>query len=168
MEYQTRRKWLKSFGNPVFSSAVTQLIIIHEAAHVKPPGTLSSVAGGGTDWLFRCTFDIFGTVYACFTIMSGAKQRLGFICNFSLTKLICFSSLYLCICMRVCMRRLCVCDMDRLGRNEFIGEVRVALKKLKEGENKRYYMGLERIAQVGIVCARVCILNGFLWTYILY
>uniref|UniRef100_A0A8C2XCU5 Double C2-like domains, gamma n=1 Tax=Cyclopterus lumpus TaxID=8103 RepID=A0A8C2XCU5_CYCLU len=44
--------------------------------------------------------------------------------------------------------RLCVCDMDRLGRNEFIGEVRVALKKLKEGENKRYNMGLERIAQV--------------------
>uniref|UniRef100_A0A3B3X877 C2 domain-containing protein n=1 Tax=Poecilia mexicana TaxID=48701 RepID=A0A3B3X877_9TELE len=44
--------------------------------------------------------------------------------------------------------RLCVCDMDRLGRNEFIGEVRVALKKLKEGENKRYNMGLERIAQL--------------------
>ncbi|XP_068176658.1 double C2-like domains, gamma isoform X1 [Antennarius striatus] len=43
--------------------------------------------------------------------------------------------------------RLCVCDMDRLGRNEFIGEVRVALKKLKEGEGKRYNMGLERIAQ---------------------
>ncbi|XP_036435539.1 double C2-like domains, delta [Colossoma macropomum] len=43
--------------------------------------------------------------------------------------------------------RLCVCDMDRLGRNEFIGEVRVALKKLKEGETKRYNMGLERIAQ---------------------
>ncbi|XP_020786103.2 LOW QUALITY PROTEIN: double C2-like domains, delta [Boleophthalmus pectinirostris] len=43
--------------------------------------------------------------------------------------------------------RLCVCDMDRLGRNEFIGEVRVALKKLKEGESKRYNMGLERIAQ---------------------
>uniref|UniRef100_A0A8D3C0G1 Double C2-like domains, gamma n=1 Tax=Scophthalmus maximus TaxID=52904 RepID=A0A8D3C0G1_SCOMX len=43
--------------------------------------------------------------------------------------------------------RLCVCDMDRLGRNEFIGEVRVALKKLREGESKRYNMGLERIAQ---------------------
>lgn len=42
--------------------------------------------------------------------------------------------------------------MDRLGRNEFIGEVRVALKKLREGENKRYNMGLERIAQV-----RVCV-----------
>ncbi|XP_053481796.1 double C2-like domains, delta [Ictalurus furcatus] len=44
--------------------------------------------------------------------------------------------------------RLCVCDMDRLGRNEFIGEVRVALKKLKEGQSKRYNMGLERITQV--------------------
>ncbi|XP_074486133.1 double C2-like domains, gamma [Sebastes fasciatus] len=43
--------------------------------------------------------------------------------------------------------RLCVCDMDRLGRNEFIGEVRVPLKKLIEGENKRYNMGLERILQ---------------------
>ncbi|XP_041960329.1 double C2-like domains, delta [Alosa sapidissima] len=43
--------------------------------------------------------------------------------------------------------RLCVCDMDRLGRNEFIGEVRVALKKLREGENKKYNMGLERITQ---------------------
>ncbi|XP_031694501.1 rabphilin-3A-like [Anarrhichthys ocellatus] len=49
--------------------------------------------------------------------------------------------------MCVYVRRLCVCDMDRLGRNEFIGEVRVPLKKLKEGENKRYNMGLERIAQ---------------------
>lgn len=55
---------------------------------------------------------------------------------------------FLCVCVCVCMWRLCVCDMDRLGRNEFIGEVRVALKKLKEGENKRYHMGLERIAQV--------------------
>ncbi|XP_045072566.1 double C2-like domains, delta [Coregonus clupeaformis] len=43
--------------------------------------------------------------------------------------------------------RLCVCDMDRLGRNEFIGEVRVALKKLSEGESKRFKMGLERITQ---------------------
>ncbi|KAL1023539.1 hypothetical protein UPYG_G00042140 [Umbra pygmaea] len=43
--------------------------------------------------------------------------------------------------------RLCVCDMDRLGRNEFIGEVRVALKKLSEGESKKFKMGLERMAQ---------------------
>jgi len=74
-----------------------------------------------------------------------------------------------------------VCDMDRLGRNEFIGEVRVALKKLKEGENKRYNMGLERTAQVGspcvCVCVRVCVCvcdhahkgNGFhIYIYIYY
>ena len=66
--------------------------------------------------------------------------------------------------MRVCVRRLCVCDMDRLGRNEFIGEVRVALKKLREGENKRYNMGLERITQVGTLYM-FHIPNGFLWTY---
>lgn len=50
--------------------------------------------------------------------------------------------------------------MDRLGRNEFIGEVRVALKKLKEGESKRYNMGLERIAQVNL-CTCTHIENGF-------
>lgn len=62
-----------------------------------------------------------------------------------------------------------MCDMDRLGRNEFIGEVRVALKKLKEGESKRYNMGLERIAQVHIVCdVFTHISNGFLWTYCIY
>lgn len=62
-----------------------------------------------------------------------------------------------------------MCDMDRLGRNEFIGEVRVALKKLKEGESKRYNMGLERIAQVHIVCdVFTHISNGFLWTYRIY
>lgn len=60
--------------------------------------------------------------------------------------------------------RLCVCDMDRLGRNEFIGEVRVALKKLKEGESKRYNMGLERIAQV-CVHYSVCV---FVWTNMWY
>ncbi|KAG5848269.1 hypothetical protein ANANG_G00096680 [Anguilla anguilla] len=43
--------------------------------------------------------------------------------------------------------RLCVCDMDRLGRNEFIGEVMVALKRLRFGETKKYNMGLERQAQ---------------------
>ncbi|XP_061627078.1 double C2-like domains, delta isoform X3 [Phyllopteryx taeniolatus] len=52
--------------------------------------------------------------------------------------------------------RLCVCDMDRLGRNEFIGEVRVALKKLREGDNKRYNMGLERIAQRGRILVSLC------------
>ncbi|KAJ8335988.1 hypothetical protein SKAU_G00393310 [Synaphobranchus kaupii] len=36
--------------------------------------------------------------------------------------------------------RLCVCDMDRLGRNEFIGEVMVALKRLRVGESKRGWL----------------------------
>lgn len=58
--------------------------------------------------------------------------------------------------------------MDRLGRNEFIGEVRVALKKLKEGENKRYNMGLERIAQVRAhvhTCTRASFSHGCVATY---
>lgn len=75
-----------------------------------------------------------------------------------------------------------MCDMDRLGRNEFIGEVRVALKKLKEGESKKYYMGLERIAQV-CVCERervshcgrckvmsvgICTMHNLVFGYLLY
>lgn len=67
---------------------------------------------------------------------------------------------FLCVPVCVCVWRLCVCDMDRLGRNEFIGEVRVALKKLKEGENKRYNMGLERIAQVH---THIWLSSIFLW-----
>lgn len=47
-------------------------------------------AGGGADWLFRCTLDIFGTVYTFVTIMRGA----GFICNFSLTHLLLLRFLY--------------------------------------------------------------------------
>lgn len=69
----------------------------------------------------------------------------GLFWTFPLTHQLCARA---CVCVCVCVWRLCVCDMDRLGRNEFIGEVRVALKKLKEGDNKRYNMGLERIAQV--------------------
>uniref|UniRef100_W5MJ63 Double C2-like domains, gamma n=1 Tax=Lepisosteus oculatus TaxID=7918 RepID=W5MJ63_LEPOC len=44
--------------------------------------------------------------------------------------------------------RLCVCDMDRLGRNEFIGETRVPLKKLTAGQTKNYNICLERQAPV--------------------
>ncbi|MBN3311126.1 RP3A protein, partial [Amia calva] len=40
--------------------------------------------------------------------------------------------------------RLCVCDMDRLGRNELIGETLVPLKKLSAGETRRYNVCLER------------------------
>lgn len=33
----------------------------------------------------------------------------------------------------------------------------MALKKLREGESKRYNMGLERIAQVHILSVRACV-----------
>lgn len=81
--------------------------------------------------------------------MNAAAQQQGLQAASPLTHLSLSSTLRMGAC---CLRteRLCVCDMDRLGRNEFIGEVRVALKKLREGENKRYNMGLERIAQVDI------------------
>ncbi|MGH0171470.1 UNVERIFIED_CONTAM: hypothetical protein FKN15_060830 [Acipenser sinensis] len=39
---------------------------------------------------------------------------------------------------------LCVCDMDRLGRNEFIGEIRIPLKKLNPSQTKNYNICLER------------------------
>lgn len=97
-------------------------------------------------------------VYGAFVITSGAKlgsSRASRV-TFPLTHLP-LSSPSLHLYASSAWRRLCVCDMDRLGRNEFIGEVRVALKKLREGENKRYNMGLERIAQVRYnMCVCVC------------
>lgn len=94
----------------------------------------------------------------CFITMNAAEQQQGLQAASPLTHLSLSSTLRMGAC---CLRteRLCVCDMDRLGRNEFIGEVRVALKKLREGENKRYNMGLERIAQVDAwrVCPSVCV-----------
>ncbi|XP_031681767.1 rabphilin-3A-like [Oncorhynchus kisutch] len=44
--------------------------------------------------------------------------------------------------------RLSVSDMDKFGHNEFIGETRVALKKLKANQMKNYSVCLERVVQV--------------------
>uniref|UniRef100_A0A8C7LNS7 Rabphilin 3A homolog n=1 Tax=Oncorhynchus mykiss TaxID=8022 RepID=A0A8C7LNS7_ONCMY len=44
--------------------------------------------------------------------------------------------------------RLSVSDMDKFGHNEFIGETRVALKKLKANQKKNYSVCLERVVQV--------------------
>uniref|UniRef100_A0A4W5QP37 C2 domain-containing protein n=1 Tax=Hucho hucho TaxID=62062 RepID=A0A4W5QP37_9TELE len=38
--------------------------------------------------------------------------------------------------------------MDKFGHNEFIGETRVALKKLKANQMKNYSVCLERVVQV--------------------
>ncbi|XP_076141087.1 double C2-like domain-containing protein beta [Alosa pseudoharengus] len=44
--------------------------------------------------------------------------------------------------------RLSVSDEDRFGHNEFIGETRVALKKLKHNQKKDYSVCLERVIPV--------------------
>ncbi|XP_041855476.1 rabphilin-3A-like isoform X2 [Melanotaenia boesemani] len=41
--------------------------------------------------------------------------------------------------------RLSVCDEDKFGHNEFIGETRVALKKLKMNQKKNFSVCLERV-----------------------
>ncbi|XP_043940076.1 double C2-like domain-containing protein beta isoform X2 [Protopterus annectens] len=40
--------------------------------------------------------------------------------------------------------RLCVCDEDKFGRNEFIGEIRIPLKKLTPNQTKNFNICLER------------------------
>ncbi|KAG7280120.1 hypothetical protein CRUP_003747 [Coryphaenoides rupestris] len=44
--------------------------------------------------------------------------------------------------------RLSVSDEDKFGHNEFIGETRVALKKLKFNQKKNFNVCLERVVQV--------------------
>lgn len=39
-------------------------------------------------------------------------------------------------------------DEDKFGHNEFIGETRVALKKLKFNQKKNFNICLERVIQV--------------------
>ena len=46
------------------------------------------------------------------------------------------------------LRRLSVCDEDKFGHNEFIGETRVALKKLKMNQKKNFNICLERVVPV--------------------
>ncbi|KAF3851111.1 hypothetical protein F7725_012883, partial [Dissostichus mawsoni] len=45
--------------------------------------------------------------------------------------------------------RLSVCDEDKFGHNEFIGETRVALKKLKLNQKKNFNVCLERVVPPG-------------------
>ena len=46
-----------------------------------------------------------------------------------------------------------MCDEDKFGHNEFIGETRVALKKLKVNQKKNFNVCLERVVPVGEICA---------------
>ncbi|TNN86403.1 Rabphilin-3A [Liparis tanakae] len=45
--------------------------------------------------------------------------------------------------------RMSVCDEDKFGHNEFIGETRVALKKLKLNQKKNFNVCLERVVPQG-------------------
>uniref|UniRef100_A0A8C6WZQ9 Rabphilin 3A homolog (mouse), b n=1 Tax=Neogobius melanostomus TaxID=47308 RepID=A0A8C6WZQ9_9GOBI len=47
--------------------------------------------------------------------------------------------------------RLSVCDEDKFGHNEFIGETRVALKKLKINQKKTFNVCLERVIPVSVM-----------------
>lgn len=44
--------------------------------------------------------------------------------------------------------RLSVCDEDKFGHNEFIGETRVALKKMKMNQKRNFNVCLERVVPV--------------------
>lgn len=44
--------------------------------------------------------------------------------------------------------RISVCDEDKFGHNEFIGETRVSLKKLKANQKKNFNICLERVIPV--------------------
>ncbi|NXM13824.1 RP3A protein, partial [Ploceus nigricollis] len=46
---------------------------------------------------------------------------------------------------RKTLRQISVCDEDKFGHNEFIGETRVALKKLKANQKKNFNICLERV-----------------------
>ncbi|NWS13412.1 RP3A protein, partial [Pachyramphus minor] len=46
------------------------------------------------------------------------------------------------------MEGISVCDEDKFGHNEFIGETRVALKKLKANQKKNFNICLERVIPV--------------------
>lgn len=60
-----------------------------------------------------------------------------------------------------CFYRVSVCDEDKFGHNEFIGETRVALKKLKMNTKKNFNVCLERVVPVSQTLKSHCILLGF-------
>uniref|UniRef100_A0A3P9JPB3 C2 domain-containing protein n=1 Tax=Oryzias latipes TaxID=8090 RepID=A0A3P9JPB3_ORYLA len=57
-----------------------------------------------------------------------------------------------------CFYRVSVCDEDKFGHNEFIGETRVALKKLKMNTKKNFNVCLERVVPVSQTLKSHCIL----------
>ncbi|NXE80797.1 RP3A protein, partial [Cochlearius cochlearius] len=58
--------------------------------------------------------------------------------------------------------RISVCDEDKFGHNEFIGETRVSLKKLKANQKKNFNICLERVIPSSSLSPRVPISGCFL------
>lgn len=52
--------------------------------------------------------------------------------------------------------RISVCDEDKFGHNEFIGETRVSLKKLKANQKKNFNICLERVIPVSFCETSSC------------
>jgi len=52
--------------------------------------------------------------------------------------------------------RISVCDEDKFGHNEFIGETRVSLKKLKANQKKNFNICLERVIPVSFCDISFC------------
>lgn len=50
-----------------------------------------------------------------------------------------------------------MCDEDKFGHNEFIGETRVALKKLKPNQKKNFNICLERVIPVCSTVGSCCV-----------
>lgn len=66
-----------------------------------------------------------------FTQVHGGGGGLSVYCSFSLAH-----------------GRISVCDEDKFGHNEFIGETRFSLKKLKANQRKNFNICLERVIPV--------------------
>lgn len=58
--------------------------------------------------------------------------------------------------------RISVCDEDKFGHNEFIGETRFSLKKLKANQRKNFNICLERVIPVswGLPPSLCCVGSG--------
>ncbi|NXN14899.1 RP3A protein, partial [Indicator maculatus] len=53
--------------------------------------------------------------------------------------------------------RISVCDEDKFGHNEFIGETRVSLKKIKANQKKNFNICLERVIPVIFLTRTLCV-----------
>lgn len=158
---QIRVWWRKSQeGNDWNSLETLFLFSSHATSHhsqgcsSETTENSSCVADGGADWLFRCTLDIFGTVYTCFTIMSRAKQQQGSCVTFHW--LTCFSSLSL--HLYACVRMKAVCMWHGQTRTKWIHwRSESGSEETERGRKQALQYGPgENCTGTYIICACMC------------